>query len=419
MMPHAHPSAARTRQHHRPPIPLILVTLTVLALVTCARFVSAAVPPAVRFIVNEAADKGAVCLDGSPPGFFLRKGYGSGADKWLLFFRPGGWCSSPSDCTDRSFSHWGSSEFFADTTGQKGILNPDRKANPDTYNWNVVIIAYCDGASFAGDVSEPMVVEYTTIYMRGRRILDFLMSHLLEKHGMKKGKQVLLSGCSAGAFAVLLHCDFLRRSALLPSMDVRCLADSGVFVDVPDVRGRHEVQETFKKVFELHNVSGSINPSCLASKSKEKQHECFTPWELLRYISTPIFIINSNYDIYTIRNFIAPEEADPTGALLADCANQRGKACSDKQMDQIQSLRSATIQTMAPLRHQPPSRGNGFFLSSCFMHCIVSDNERWNAMTVGNMTLMQAFGSWLRNGTSPHIDLVDCPYPCNKCSVSA
>ena len=35
-------------------------------------------------LVDGAKDKGAVCLDGTPPGYHLLPGFGEGSDKWLL-----------------------------------------------------------------------------------------------------------------------------------------------------------------------------------------------------------------------------------------------------------------------------------------------------------------------------------------------
>lgn len=38
-----------------------------------------------KVLMTDAVAKGAVCLDGSPGGYFLRKGSGAGADKWIIF----------------------------------------------------------------------------------------------------------------------------------------------------------------------------------------------------------------------------------------------------------------------------------------------------------------------------------------------
>lgn len=42
--------------------------------------------------------------------------------------------------------------------------------------------------------------------------------------------QALLTGCSAGGLAILIHCDDFRE--LLPkAADVKCLADAGFFIN--------------------------------------------------------------------------------------------------------------------------------------------------------------------------------------------
>jgi len=49
--------------------------------------------------MNEAAaGKGAVCLDGSPGGYYLKRG---DPKRWILFMQGGGWCTSTEGCTAR------------------------------------------------------------------------------------------------------------------------------------------------------------------------------------------------------------------------------------------------------------------------------------------------------------------------------
>ena len=40
---------------------------------------------------EQSAAKGAVCLDGTNPGFYWTKGSGSGLHTWVLYFKGGGW----------------------------------------------------------------------------------------------------------------------------------------------------------------------------------------------------------------------------------------------------------------------------------------------------------------------------------------
>lgn len=46
----------------------------------------------------------AICLDGSPGGFYYRAGK---VNKWLVFHQGGGWCSSHDECRTRARSNLG------------------------------------------------------------------------------------------------------------------------------------------------------------------------------------------------------------------------------------------------------------------------------------------------------------------------
>ncbi|KAK3006611.1 hypothetical protein RJ639_017247, partial [Escallonia herrerae] len=147
-------------------------------------------------IVEDALAKGAVCSDGSPSAYQYAKGVGEGINNWLVHLEGGAWCESVERCTYRAGKHVGSSKYM---TGLNftGILNNKKKFNPDFYNWNRILVRYCDGSSFTGDVEE----------------VD----------------PALLTGCSAGGLATILHCDNFRN--LLPSSTkVKCVSDAGYFI---------------------------------------------------------------------------------------------------------------------------------------------------------------------------------------------
>ncbi len=39
-----------------------------------------------NIVADGAASTGAVCLDGTPPGYYFREGHGDGVDKWIFNF---------------------------------------------------------------------------------------------------------------------------------------------------------------------------------------------------------------------------------------------------------------------------------------------------------------------------------------------
>lgn len=95
--------------------------------------------------------QGAVCLDGSPPGYYIRQGNGSSASKWILHLEGGGWCADEGTCLNRSKTALGSSTFWPPSAAFNGFLSDNATVNPDFYDWNMVYLMYCDGSSFTSN----------------------------------------------------------------------------------------------------------------------------------------------------------------------------------------------------------------------------------------------------------------------------
>ncbi|RLN35108.1 pectin acetylesterase 12-like [Panicum miliaceum] len=117
-------------------------------------------------LIQSAAAKGAVCLDGSLPGYHLHRGFGSGANSWLVNLEGGGWCNDVSSCVFRKGSRRGSSNHMERQLQFTGIMSNRPGENPDFYNWNRVKVRYCDGGFFTGDGSNAAA----GLYFRGQRI---------------------------------------------------------------------------------------------------------------------------------------------------------------------------------------------------------------------------------------------------------
>ncbi|KAM0856916.1 hypothetical protein ACQ4PT_048822 [Festuca glaucescens] len=196
-----------------------------------------------------ATEKGAVCLDGTPPGYHLQRGSGDGANNWLIHLEGGGWCSTLKDCSNRKMSALGSSNFMKPILfAGAGILGSDQQLNPDFYNWNKVYVRYCDGASFSGD-AEGRAQDGSILHFRGLHIYEAVIDELMRK-GLANATQALLTGCSAGGLATILHCDDF--STRFPrEVSVKCLADAGFFLDVKDISGERSFWSVYDGVVHL------------------------------------------------------------------------------------------------------------------------------------------------------------------------
>ncbi|XP_027918312.1 pectin acetylesterase 8-like [Vigna unguiculata] len=353
-------------------------------------------------LVENALSKGAVCLDGSPPAYHFDKGTGEGINNWIVHMEGGGWCKDADDCLGRKDTRLGSSNQMVEDLYFSGILGNDRGYNPDFYNWNRVKIRYCDGSSFTGDVEE--VDPTNNLYFRGARIFSVVMEDLLAK-GMDKAENAILSGCSAGGLTTILHCDNFK--ALLPSgATVKCVPDAGFFINVEDISGTRFIEDYYSKVVSTHGSTKNLPSSCT---SKLSPGLCFFPQYVVSHISTPIFIVNSAYDSWQIRNILAPGAADPSDSWHS-CKLDLSK-CSHDQLSIVQGFKKEFEKAVSVVGDSP---SRGMFIDSCFDHCQTESQETWfksDSPHLANTSIAKAVGDWFY-GRGPFNE-VDCNYPCN------
>lgn len=352
-------------------------------------------------LIQSAGAKGAVCLDGTLPGYHLHRGYGSGANSWLIQLEGGGWCNSIRTCVYRKTTRRGSSSYMEKQIPFTGILSDKAQENPDFFNWNRVKLRYCDGASFIGD-SENKAAQ---LQFRGERIWLAAMEDLMSK-GMRHTNQALLSGCSAGGLASILHCDKFRN--LFPrTTRVKCLSDAGLFLDAVDVSGGHTIRNLYSGVVGLQGVKQNLPRICTNHLDPTS---CFFPQNIIGQVKTPLFILNAAYDSWQIQSSLAPASADPHG-YWHDCRLNHAK-CSASQIRFLQGFRN---QVLNAVRGFSRSKQNGLFINSCFAHCQTERQDTWfadDSPVVGNKAIAIAVGDWYFNRAA--VKAVDCPYPCDK-----
>ncbi|KAI8027327.1 Pectin acetylesterase 12 [Camellia lanceoleosa] len=313
-----------------------------------------------------------ICLDGTLPGYHLHRGYGSGANSWLIQLEGGGWCNSIRSCVYRKKTRRGSYTYMEKQIPFTGILSNKAEENPDFFNWNRIKLRYCDGASFAGDRED----------------------------------KALLSGCSAGGLASILHCDEFRN--FFPrSTRVKCLSDAGLFLDAVDVSGGRTLRNFFNGVVKLQGVQKNLPSGCTNHLDPTS---CFFPENLIANIKTPLFILNTAYDSWQLQASLAPQSADPHG-YWRDC-KMNNAYCSTSQIQFLQGFRNHMLNVV---KRFSMTRQNGLFINSCFAHCQSERQDTWfadNSPVIGNKGIAIAVGDWYfdRAGNKA----IDCPYPCDK-----
>lgn len=356
-------------------------------------------------LVNNARETGAFCLDGSLPAYHLDRGFGAGEDNWLLQFEGGGWCNDLKSCLERAKTRRGSTNYMTKYETFNGILSNNATVNPDFYNWNRVKLRYCDGASFTGN--KVFNNGTTKLYFKGQKIWEALIADLLPK-GLGKARKALLSGCSAGGLATFHHCDNFTKY-LPTNASVKCLSDAGFFLDGRDVSLNHTMRYFFKSVVRLQGSVQNLNKNC-TSAMPSYPDLCFFPQYVLKYISTPYFILNSAYDVFQFHNILVPPSADPHGHW--NHCKKDPAACTPTEINTLQGFRLSMIAALKPFYFY--SNSGGMFINSCFAHCQSESQDTWSGADspkIKNTTIAEAVGDWYfsRNRSKA----IDCPYPCD------
>ncbi|TQD77002.1 hypothetical protein C1H46_037448 [Malus baccata] len=330
-------------------------------------------------LVEGAAAKGAVCLDGTVPAYHLHRGCGLGANSWLIHLQGGAWCNDIRSCTNRKYSAYGSSTRMETEIAFTGILINAAEKNPDFFNWNRVLLRYCVSASFLGDSEN----QERKLQFRGQRIWLSAMEDLMSK-GMRDANEALLSGVSAGGLSSILHCDEFR--GLFPTATkVKCLSDGGFFLDAVDVSGGRALRDHYSGVVGLQGVQVNLPRFCTSHLDPTS---CFFPENFILRTLEPRYLYSIQHMIH---GSLAPPSADPHGEWKTCRLNL--SSCSASQMEILQGFRN---QFLNAVKQFSVSKQNGMFINSCFTHLLTLQGTWFarNSPAVGNKTIAEAVGDW-------------------------
>ena len=353
-------------------------------------------------IANHNNQAYARCMDGTPPGYYLRKGWASGESKWIIHLHGGAWCYDLHSCSKRRGTILGSTKNSAKENINSffhGILSKNPNVNPHFFNWNVVVLSYCDGGLFSGNRKKFLIGKGKNFYFQGRKILKLLIEDL-HKKSLQNATDVILSGTSAGGLAVVLQGDYIRH--FLPkNAHVRGLCDAGIFLDRSSSLGLFLARQQFKALYSLHKPI--LNRECLASFSKKDKFLCLFPEYALKYLKLPIFLVNSLYDHWQLSELEGIQ-----------CVYDEFK-CDTRQHDLILNFRNHMYSVLTKIKAF--KNDTGIFANSCLVHGQAIIDYTWSKVRINNSSIENSFFAWfldrnLQKNGFRHIK-ADCKYPCN------
>jgi hypothetical protein len=344
--------------------------------------------------------RGAVCLDGSPPGFYADfSDSNATATSWVLYFKGGGWCYDEQSCAARAKGEIGSSTKFPKTFSFSGPMDGDPTVNPEFAAYNRVVLWYCDGASFSGNKDEPHHYAPTnqTLYFRGARVIDAMLDTLIADHGLGKATDVLLAGGSAGGLSTYLHADHVHSYLLskkVPLKRFKAAPVSGFFLMHATESGEMKYPDEMKYVFNMQNSSHGVNDDCIASYANDPTNawRCIFANESYAHTKTPMFPLQSAVDAWQMSNIFQP---------AGSCAKNNFENCTAAE---VTSVNGYLTDFMADL--QASSKfgkvGEGGFVESCLEHCGAQNAAGFDGYTIKSVAMHDALSKWWNSdGTDP------------------
>eukprot|EP00747_Dinoflagellata_sp_TGD_P146130 gnl/TRDRNA2_/TRDRNA2_176652_c0_seq2.p1 gnl/TRDRNA2_/TRDRNA2_176652_c0~~gnl/TRDRNA2_/TRDRNA2_176652_c0_seq2.p1 ORF type:complete len:774 (-),score=71.45 gnl/TRDRNA2_/TRDRNA2_176652_c0_seq2:29-2350(-) len=348
-------------------------------------------------------EQGAVCLDGSHAGGYMRVVPGS--QIVLVTLEGGGYCDSFESCKERVHDQatgLGSSKAWTAKCPSNlcsGIASPSCAESNQFCNVTSIFLKYCSGDRWLGQkavISENNV----TFTFAGSRILWNLIKTLLRRRIIKKGIRLVLSGRSMGGVGVLHHLDEIDAFLRPKGVEVRGLLLWAVDVEYPQLEtqaipwGQSGWARDQKDTESLHKLYNAKETAYCKDKRPDAPWDC-QPHEIVANLSTPTFVA---------ANLWSPVAFHRSFPDL-------NKSNCQYLYDYGRATRTAYTDILRNTKH-------GAFIASCFSHVVPWDTTINDKSCQGiGCSLREVFTNWLldKNATPRSIVEKDCGMvPCNS-----
>lgn len=188
----------------------------------------------------------------------------------------------------------------------------------------------------------------------------------------------------------------MKRRLLAPrGITVKCIADAGM---------QHRLDWTLMPLVEQTHAKSALHPDCLydhRSRGAASWMECIKGSEVLKYIRTPVMVVNSLYDRMDKILFFA-KTRPPCPKLHKQCSKGRcfdsrfdRRNCTPSQNHAVDLFRASTLEELRPATAQMSP--HGVFAPSCTDHCLMGNH--WNELMTNGVPLNVAARRWYFDGT--------------------
>ncbi len=271
-------------------------------------------------VVNATA-RNAICNDGSPAIYYVRRGAGCGAKRWLVAFEGGGSCSTIEECRIRPTKY--KSSIGADSTSKfAGMLSNNAALNPDFFSANTVFVNYCSSDYWMG--TQPASAATDNLAFRGHDIVRAVMEDLNTEGVtgapvLSSADDIVIAGSSAGGLGVLGNIDAI--AAGLPGKRVRAVVDAGWIADIkafaPDGENGISTAAAFDMAFTYWKATPDESCAAAAGGAAGK---CGIGALLFPALSVPLFVHQDLKDPVQLKQLVVgatPSQASAYRTMFA------------------------------------------------------------------------------------------------------
>eukprot|EP00928_Gymnodinium_smaydae_P075263 TRINITY_DN5827_c0_g1_i2.p1 TRINITY_DN5827_c0_g1~~TRINITY_DN5827_c0_g1_i2.p1 ORF type:complete len:336 (+),score=27.84 TRINITY_DN5827_c0_g1_i2:238-1245(+) len=279
----------------------------------------------------------------------------------------GGGCYSYDDCLERcpvgSTNMFCSSVMYQPTMRGEGLFD-DHQAFGDA---NQAIVMYCTSDGHMGDR------EVFGRQFRGARVVQAVLNDLVTLGLGADGTKhtVILGGESAGARGAIAHLDYVPTMLGDRGHNVNVLGffDSPLWLDEEPFNDHFcGFRQLCKDAVDTFAIT-HLDHDCYGEMPQGERWRCIMPEYRLRYVTTPYFLVASQYDTFQLRtNGIAY-------ALKFEDEREYSSELAKRTLDVVKRLRAAW-----------PRQGiqNAVFSWACFDHPYGNAATRSSKMTCGS-----------------------------------
>jgi hypothetical protein len=410
--------------------------------------------------IRDHVARGAICNDGSAPGYYIRPGIGDGVDKWIVWLEGGGGCWTTEGCLER----WESSRYRMSShniaeqlSWSGGVVDPDADTNASFANWNHVRLNYCSSDYWIGDRVEPRPActtggdcptkadhtgaTPTEFYYRGSRILRAALEDLSQPEISKipsitGASEVIYGGCSAGSLGAQRTIDSTTAYLAASNPDVRVVGLFDAEWRPTDMDNLDQISTNTREMVNFWADDDGevyIDESCQAAAANQGVESalCIRSAILKEHLDTPFFVFMDQVDGYWLDDMCPPTrkkakrvlayiktliaKGDPPAEILKLMKGLDGELTVDAVESYLYGYCTDTATSvrdeMVALTQADSSRGA--FSPQWYQHCTMGEDEAFFKVPLNDstpQTLAETINIWYfgLDGEATLID--DQPY---------